>query len=136
MKTQKVGRPVNLRSLVQWWKSKTASLKEDIITLSYALRHPGTPWYAKFFLVLVVAYAVSPLDLIPDFIPVIGLLDDLLLIPLGVVLAGKMIPAAVWAECRHTARAGVTPRSLYLLGIFIVIAAWIGLGLLLARLLV
>ena len=136
MKTQKVGRPVNLRSLVQWWKSKTASLKEDIITLSYALRHPGTPWYAKFFLVLVVAYAVSPLDLIPDFIPVIGLLDDLLLIPLGVVLAGKMIPAAVWAECRHTAQAGVTPKSLYLLGIFIVIAAWVGLGLLLARLLV
>ena len=126
---------MNLRCVVQWWNSKAASLKEDITTLSYALRHPGTPWYAKLFLVLVVAYAVSPLDLIPDFIPVLGYLDDLLLIPLGVILAGKMIPAAVWAECRNTARSGVTPRSLYLLGISLVIAAWLGIGLLLVRLL-
>ena len=80
---------MTLRSIIQWWKSKAANLKEDITTLTYALRHPETPWYAKLFLVLVIAYAVSPLDLIPDFIPVLGYIDDLLLIPLGVIFRGK-----------------------------------------------
>ncbi len=94
----------------------------------YAIRHPGTPWYARVFVILIVAYAISPIDLIPDFIPVFGYLDDLLLIPLGVLIAGKMIPAYVWTECRMTARSAAIPRSLYYLGIAIVVSGWLGIA--------
>lgn len=84
-------------------KSRAALLKRDTYALYLAYRHPRTPWYAKVFSALVVAYAFSPIDLIPDFIPLLGYLDDLLLIPLGVALALKMIPAEVMAECRTQA---------------------------------
>ena len=72
-----------------------------------ALRHPATPWYAKALAALVVAYAVSPLDLIPDPVPVLGYLDDIILIPLGVLAVRRLIPPAVLAECRAQAAAGV-----------------------------
>jgi uncharacterized membrane protein YkvA (DUF1232 family) len=65
------------------------------------------PWYAKALAVGVVGYALSPIDLIPDFIPVLGSLDDLILVPLGVVLVRRLIPPDVWADCRERARAGL-----------------------------
>lgn len=68
-----------------------------------AYHHPRTPWFAKVFSALVVAYAFSPIDLIPDFIPVLGALDDLVLIPFGIYLALKMIPADVYQEAREQA---------------------------------
>ncbi len=71
-----------------------------------ACKDPGVPWYAKLIAVSVVAYAFSPVDLIPDFIPVLGLLDDLIILPLGIALVIKLIPENVLAECR--ARAQVT----------------------------
>lgn len=85
-------------------KDRVEDLKRETFALYLAARHPLTPWYAKAFVALVVAYAVSPIDLIPDFIPVLGFLDDLILIPAGVWIAIRMIPAPVLEECR--ARAG------------------------------
>lgn len=78
-------------------------LKQDIHALYLAARHPGTPWYAKLFVVCVVAYALSPIDLIPDFIPVLGYLDDFILIPAGIWIATRLIPSGVLDECRQRA---------------------------------
>lgn len=84
-------------------KRKAQALKREIAALFLAARHPRTPWYAKLLLLAIVAYAVSPIDLIPDFVPVIGLLDDVLLLPLAIALALKLIPRSVMAECRAQA---------------------------------
>jgi len=86
------------------FKRSARSLKSDTYALYLAYRDPRTPWYAKVWAAAVVAYAFSPIDLIPDFIPVLGYLDDLLLVPLGVFLALKLIPAEVMAECRQQAQ--------------------------------
>jgi uncharacterized membrane protein YkvA (DUF1232 family) len=83
------------------WKERVQALKKETFTLYFACRHPRVPWYAKAFAVIVVGYALSPIDLIPDFIPVLGYLDDLVLIPLGIMLVIRMIPADVLAECRR-----------------------------------
>ncbi len=85
-------------------KAWARRLKGETLVLALAARHPDTPWYAKLLVIAVVAYALSPIDLIPDFIPVLGYLDELVLIPLGLALAIRLIPPAVLAECR--ARAG------------------------------
>lgn len=79
-------------------------LKTETFALYLAARHHGTPWYARLIVAVVVAYAFSPVDLIPDFIPVLGYLDDLVLVPLGIALAIRLVPGPVMAECR--ARAG------------------------------
>jgi len=80
-------------------------LKVRTWALSYAARDPETPWYAKVLAVVVVAYAFSPIDLIPDFIPVLGHLDDAILIPLGLALAARMIPKPVMTRAMERARA-------------------------------
>ncbi len=82
------------------WKQKAKALKKEVYTLFLAYKDPRVPWYAKVFTALVVAYAFSPIDLIPDFVPILGYLDDLILVPLGAALAIKMIPAEVMEECR------------------------------------
>ena len=81
-------------------KERTRRLMQELTALGIACRDPRTPWYARLLAVGVIAYALSPIDLIPDFIPVLGYLDDLLLVPLGIALALKMIPAEVMAEAR------------------------------------
>jgi uncharacterized membrane protein YkvA (DUF1232 family) len=86
------------------WKRRARQLKTETYALYLAYRDPRTPWHARLFAALVIGYAFSPIDLIPDFIPGLGYLDDLLLVPLGMLLVVKMIPPAVWAESR--ARAG------------------------------
>ena len=78
-------------------------MKRDVIALYLAARDPRVPWYAKTLALVVAGYALSPIDLIPDFIPVLGYLDDLLLVPLGVLLAIRLIPADVVAELRLAA---------------------------------
>ncbi len=78
-------------------------LKQKTFILYCAYRDPATPWVAKAFAAVVVAYAFSPMDLIPDFIPVLGYLDDLILVPLGIALALKMIPAEVLESARQKA---------------------------------
>ena len=81
-------------------KEKARALKREVRALLLAARDPRTPWYAKWLVAAVVAYALSPIDLIPDFIPVLGQLDDLILVPLGIVIAIRLIPPQVLAECR------------------------------------
>lgn len=90
--------------LLENFKKRVRHLKSETYALYLAARHPQTPWYAKLFVAGVVAYAFSPIDLIPDFIPVLGYLDDLILIPLGIIVAIKLIPPDVLAECRARAR--------------------------------
>lgn len=85
-----------MRSLTDW-KKRAKEIKLDALTLYFAYRHSQTPWYAKLLSGCVVAYAFSPIDLIPDFIPILGYLDDLILVPLGVWLSIKMIPPNVFA---------------------------------------
>jgi uncharacterized membrane protein YkvA (DUF1232 family) len=91
-----------LRSFTAWksWKKRAHLLKRETCTLYLVCRHPCVPWYAKILALVVVGYAVSPIDLIPDFIPVLGYLDDFILIPLGFMLVIRLIPADVVAECR------------------------------------
>ncbi|MDV3428849.1 MAG: DUF1232 domain-containing protein [Bacillota bacterium] len=84
-------------------KRKAKSLKKEINAVCLACKNPKTPWYAKALAALVVGYALSPVDLIPDFIPVLGYLDDLLIVPLGIKLAIKLIPDEVMEECRENA---------------------------------
>src|SRR5262252_1805872 len=85
-------------------KARARALKSEVVALVLAARHPRTPWYAKALVVAIVAYALSPIDLIPDFIPVLGLVDDIILLPFAIVLAVKMVPAEVMEECRARAR--------------------------------
>src|SRR6266853_4872626 len=84
-------------------KQRARHLKSETLVLWLAARHPGTPWYAQLLVAAIVAYALSPIDLIPDFIPVLGYVDDLLIVPLGISLALKLIPRAIVDE--HRARA-------------------------------
>jgi uncharacterized membrane protein YkvA (DUF1232 family) len=91
-------------------RQRARELNREIAALFLAARHPRTPWHAKLLMLLIVAYAVSPIDLIPDFIPVIGLLDDVLLLPIGIALVLRLIPEAVIAECRVQARMNEAER--------------------------
>jgi len=86
------------------WKQKARQLKLEILAIYLAYRDPRVPWYARIFAACVVGYAFSPIDLIPDPIPILGYLDDLVLVPLGIALALKMIPAEVITESRVKAR--------------------------------
>ena len=80
------------------------ALRQEVYALYLACRDPRVPWYAKAFTAFVVGYALSPVDLIPDFIPVLGYLDDLILVPLGIYLALKLIPDPVMQSCRSRAK--------------------------------
>ena len=115
-------------------KKRVGHLKDETFALYLAARHPDTPWYAKVFVAGVVAYAFSPIDLIPDFIPVLGYLDDFVLIPLGIAVAIKMIPPGVLAECRsraHASMAGGKPVSR--LAAVVVVGIWLCLAALCMR---
>jgi len=98
--------------LLDIWKRRARQLKIEINAIYLAYKDPRVPWYAKLLIACVIGYAFSPIDLVPDFIPVIGYLDDLILVPLGIALALKMIPPAVLAECREKARTDTTRRKL------------------------
>ena len=100
-------------------RARARALKSELVALYLATRDPRTPRAAKLVVLAVICYAVSPIDLIPDFIPVIGLLDDLVLVPMGIALALKMIPPEVIAEAR--ARAPQAEASLKRFG-------WVGLA--------
>lgn len=108
-------------------------LKQETFALYLAARHPATPWYAKALVAVLVAYALSPIDLIPDFIPVIGFLDDLVLLPLGIALAVRMIPGDVLSECRSRsqetlAEGGAGGKA----AAAVIVAIWIALAVLCA----
>lgn len=84
-------------------KQRTRHLKAETYALYLAARDPRTPWYAKLLVAGIVPYALSPIDLIPDFVPVLGYLDDLILIPMGIALAIRLIPHPVLEACRKQA---------------------------------
>jgi uncharacterized membrane protein YkvA (DUF1232 family) len=92
-----------LTEMLEGWKRRAAQLKVETYAIWLAYKDPRVPWYARVFAGCVVAYAFSPIDLIPDPIPVLGYLDDLVLIPLGIALALRMIPPEVMADCREKA---------------------------------
>ena len=117
-------------------RRRVDALKADTYALALASRDPRVPWHAKAVAALTVAYALSPIDLIPDFIPIIGYLDDLVLVPFGLAMAIKLIPPALLAE--HRARAAVQfakggPRSR--VGLVLVVVTWILAAAWLARVL-
>ena len=95
---------IPLARFIQRWKQWAGQLKTEVYAIYVAYRDPRVPWVARVFAMCVVAYAFSPIDLIPDPIPILGYLDDLILIPLGIKLALSMIPAEVMAESREKAR--------------------------------
>ena len=90
-------------SFVQVWKQQLRQLKKETYAIYLACKHPKVPWYAKALAACVVAYAFSPIDLIPDFIPIIGYLDDIIIVPLGIAIVVRMISPEVLAECREKA---------------------------------
>jgi uncharacterized membrane protein YkvA (DUF1232 family) len=110
--------------LLDQLRDRARLLKRDTLALYLAARDPRTPWYAKLVAAAVVAYALSPLDLIPDFIPVLGYLDDLIVVPLGIAVVLRLVLAEVLADCR--ARAEVrTHGPVSRVGAIIVIAIWL-----------
>lgn len=102
---------IQMDSMLAKTKETAKRLKMDLFALYFSSKHPDIPWYAKLFTILVVAYAFSPIDLIPDFIPILGYLDDLILIPLGIYIAIKLIPEEVLMECRKKAEEQVNEKK-------------------------
>jgi len=116
---------------IEAWKQRARQLKVETYAIYLAYKDPRTPWYARVFAACVVGYAFSPIDLVPDPIPVLGYLDDLVLVPVGVALALKMIPQAVLAECREKAQTAMSqdkPTNWTAAGI--IIAIWLLLAVL------
>ena len=108
------------------WKRRARRLKAQTYTLYLAYRHPRTPWYAKVFAALIVGYVFSPIDPIPDFIPGIGLLDEMVVVPIGILIAAKMIPPEVFAECREKAREVVeSEKPVSRVAAVVVVAIWL-----------
>jgi uncharacterized membrane protein YkvA (DUF1232 family) len=109
------------------WSERVRRLKAEVRALYLAARHPRTPLVAKLVAAFVAGYAFSPLDLIPDVIPVIGYLDDALLLPLGIWLAIRLIPGDVLDECRRqAAEVPMSPRGRIAAGV--VVAVWLALA--------
>ena len=113
----------SIRRLESWARA----LKVEVYALYLAYKDPRVSWYARVFAAVVVGYAFSPIDLIPDVIPVLGYLDDIILIPLGVALAIKMIPPHELAECREKAR-DAKDKPVSKVAAAVVIAVWIALA--------
>ena len=122
------------RARVAWarWKERAKQLKLETWAVYLAYRDPRTPWYARLVAVCVVGYALSPIDLVPDFIPVLGYLDDLILVPLGLALAIKMIPGPVLDECRERAKQDLVHGKLGWQAGAIVVLTWLLLAMLAA----
>jgi uncharacterized membrane protein YkvA (DUF1232 family) len=106
-------------------RSWARRLKQEIYALALACRDPRVPWYARLLGACVVAYAFSPIDLIPDPIPVLGYLDDLLLVPLGIALTVRLIPPEVLADCRARAAAAASDRPVNWVAGGIIVAIWL-----------
>jgi uncharacterized membrane protein YkvA (DUF1232 family) len=108
------------------WKEKARALKRETYAVYLACRDPRVPWYGRVLAACIVAYAFSPIDLIPDYVPILGYLDDLILIPLGIAVVLKTIPPEVMVECREKAAiamAGGKPKNW--IAAAIIVAIWI-----------
>ena len=119
-------------SVIARLKTWARGIKRDVVTVYFAARDPQAPLGARVLAALVAAYALSPIDLIPDFIPVLGYLDDLLIVPLGLLLVMRLMPDEVMANARLKADALLAkPRSLWAAACFVII--WLVLGFYLVR---
>ena len=108
------------------WKTRAQILKREVYALYLCARHPETPLYAKLFALIIVGYALSPIDLIPDFIPVIGYLDDLVLIPAGIAFLIRMMPKKVLQECRQKAQIGPPVKKIKSwVGAVVIVSIWV-----------
>jgi uncharacterized membrane protein YkvA (DUF1232 family)/mono/diheme cytochrome c family protein len=113
--------------MLEGWKRRAKELKREVYAIYFACRDARVPWYAKALAAGVVAYAFSPIDLIPDFIPVLGYLDELVILPLGILAVRAMIPAAVMEECRQRALSLESkPKSWIAAAIFV--AIWLAIS--------
>ena len=111
------------------WKQMASELKRESYVLCLAIKDPRVPWYAKFSALCVVAYVLSSIDLIPDFVPVLGYLDDIILVPLGITLSIKMMPSDVLVEARVKAQTQhAQDKFLGRFGTAFIIAAWLAIG--------
>jgi uncharacterized membrane protein YkvA (DUF1232 family) len=114
------------------WKSWAKQLKRQIFVLYLAYKDDRSPWFAKLFAVCVVAYAFSPIDLVPDFIPILGYLDDVIIVPLGIMVALRMMPQTVIVDCKIKAEELLKkskPKNWFVGGLilflWIVVVVWI-----------
>lgn len=112
-------------SIIANWKRRVKLLNNEIKALYIAYRDPRVPWYAKAFMAGLIAYAISPIDLIPDFIPVLGYLDDLVIVPAGIYLALKMIPRGIMDECREKAASNPFSKRAKWVMAGIIVLIWI-----------
>lgn len=118
-----------MKEVFEGLKRWASRLKAEVYALYLAYRDPRVPLYARVFAAIVVGYAFSPIDLIPDVIPVLGYLDDLVLVPLGVALAIRMIPARVLVECRERSREVIARgKPVNRVAAAVVVAVWIALA--------
>ena len=116
-------------SLLRTLKARAKQLKSESVALFYAHRDRRTPWTAKLLIAFTLAYLLSPVDFIPDFIPILGYLDDLLIVPLLIALSIRLIPAEVMAAARNkaTANGGMDKRTNWVFGA-VVVALWLLVG--------
>ena len=118
-----------MRQFIHAWKERVQELKIQIYALYLAYHDPRVPWFARVVVAIVVGYALSPIDLIPDFIPVLGYLDDLVIVPIGITLALKLIPAEVMAECRTQARREIgSGKPVNKIAAILIVAIWLALA--------
>jgi uncharacterized membrane protein YkvA (DUF1232 family) len=119
--------------MIRWLRQQAKQLQAEIYALYFVYQDPRVSWVVKALTLGIVAYALSPIDLIPDFIPVLGMLDDLLLLPLGIALVIRLIPAVVLAEARERARHMLETEHPTMRGAAIVIIGiWIAIAILVA----
>ncbi len=116
------------------WKARARQLQTDLYAVYLAYRDPRVPWYARVVAALVIGYAFSPIDLIPDPIPVLGYLDDLILLPLGIALVLRLIPAPVMAECRIKAQERLdSGQPVNWIAAAVIVCIWIALVVIVIR---
>jgi uncharacterized membrane protein YkvA (DUF1232 family) len=114
------------RGWVHSWREKSRTLKAEVDAVYLASQDPRVPWYAKALAACVLGYLLSPIDLIPDFIPVVGYLDDLIIIPAGLILVIRLIPREVMVECREAALATALECKPNWAAVAAVLTTWLG----------
>ena len=112
-----------MRRWIEWLKKRASAIRRDAVALYLATRDPRVPWYAKGLAALIAAYVLSPIDLIPDFIPVLGYLDELILLPLAIVGVARLIDPAIMAEHRSTA-SQMAERPTSKMGAVLIVGIW------------
>ena len=114
-----------LQNMLEKLRSRANTLKRETVAVYLAAKDPRTPWHAQAIAICTVAYAFSPIDLIPDFIPILGYLDDVILVPAGIALAIRLIPAEVLEDAREKAANSSLERSVGYVGAGIIAIVWI-----------